>query len=60
MKRYEIRARFGERPLKVSKTDSPEQAERMYERFKQFAKKHELSLKIALWDAGWLCKAETI
>lgn len=60
MKRFEIRARFGDTLHKTFKTDSREQADRTIEKYKLFAKKHGLALKVALWDAGWLCKTEVV
>lgn len=60
MPKYEIRTMTEHAHYKTVKTDNKEQAIRIYEKFKQFAKKHGIYLSVALWCDGWLQESVTI
>ena len=60
MKKYEIRTITETGHFKTVKTTNYEQACRIYEKYKQFAKKHGIYLNVALWCDGWLKEVATI
>lgn len=60
MKKYEIRSNTEKGHFKTVKTNDYEQACRIYEKYKQFAKNRGIYLEVALWCDGWLYKSETI
>lgn len=60
MNKYEIRSMTGHAHYKTVKTGDYKQALRIYEKFKQFAKKHGIYLEVALWCDGWLQESVTI
>lgn len=59
MKRIEVR--YGT-PVnfKTVKTESREQAERMFDTARRFAEEHKLKWSISLWDNGYLEKTAEV
>lgn len=60
MQKYEIRTITETGHFKTVKTNDYNQACRIYEKYKQFAKKKGISLEVALWCDGWLKESATI
>jgi hypothetical protein len=60
MKKFEIRTMTENGHFKTVKTENSEQACRIYEKFKKFAKTHGIYLEVALWCDGWLQESATI
>jgi hypothetical protein len=60
LRKYEIITETATGRIKSVTTDDYEQALRMFEKYKQFAKKHNITLTISLYGQGFLYESETV
>lgn len=60
LKKYEIITETADGRVKSVTTDDYEQALRIFDKYKQFAKKHNICLIISLYGQGFLYESETV
>lgn len=60
LRKYEIITETADGRIKSVTTNDYEQAYRMFEKYKQFAKKHNITLVISLYEQGFLLDSVTI
>lgn len=58
--KYHVETTKEDGTVKTSHTNNFEQASRMYDKFKAFAKKHNLTWTVSLYGEGFLLESETI
>ena len=60
LRKYELITETATGRIKNVTTDDYEQALRMFEKYKQFAKKHNITLVISLYGQGFLYESITV
>lgn len=60
LRKYEIVTETAEGNIKAVTTNDYEQALRMFDKYKKFAEKHNITLVVSLYSEGFLYESETI